>query len=118
MSAGRVLDEQALIEPPTGDLEKAIVRRLGLLHHEAGVDEASVDRHASFFAPAGFSLGDFVLDSLDIVEIIVTVEVDFGVDLVEAHDITTFDSISKLCALLERIAQPVARAEFERLWST
>jgi hypothetical protein len=112
-----VPDERALIEPPTGNLEKAIIRRLGLLHQEGDLDEASVDCHASFFAPTGFSLGDRVLDSLDIVEIIVTVEVDFGVDLVEAHDIATFDSISKLCALLERVAQPAARAEFERLWS-
>jgi hypothetical protein len=113
-----VLGEQALITSPTSGLEKAIVRRLGLLHYECELDESSVDCHASFFAPTGFSIGDRVLDSLDIVEIIVTLEVDFDVDLVEAHDIATFDSISKLCALLERIAQPATRAEFERLWRT
>jgi acyl carrier protein len=113
-----VLGEQALVGPPTSKLEKAIIRRLGQLHHEGELDESSVDCRASFFAPTGFSLGDRVLDSLDIVEIIVTLEVDFGVDLVEAHDIATFDSISKLCVLLEQITQPAARAEFERLWCT
>jgi hypothetical protein len=112
-----VPDEQALIEPASSNLQKTIVRRLGLLHQDGDLDEASVDCQASFFAPTGFSLGDRVLDSLDIVEIVVTVEVDFGVELVETHDIATFDSISKLCALLEQIAQPAARAEFERLWS-
>lgn len=107
---------QTPTEPSTSDLESALVRRLWLLHDEGDPDEATVDRQASFFAPTGFSLGGRVLDSLDIVEIIVTVEVDFAVDLVEAHDIAAFDSIAKLSALLERIAQPAARAEFQRLW--
>jgi hypothetical protein len=118
VSAGPVPEEQASIEPPAGGLEKAVVRRLGLLHDEVALDEASVDRHASFFSPTGFSVGDHLLDSLDIVELIVTVEVDFGVELVEAHDIAMFDSISKLCALLERTTKPAVLTEFERLWSS
>jgi hypothetical protein len=98
------------------ELEDAIVRRLARLHDAEHLDLATVDRDASFFAPTGFALGERVLDSLDLVEMIVTFEVDFRVQIVEDHDVRQFDSISKLTRLLMQIAQQADRAEFQRSW--
>jgi acyl carrier protein len=103
---------------PSDTLKEAIVRRLGQLHDdELGVDVAAVDCHASFFAPTGFRIGDHVLDSLDIVEMIVALEVDFDVSIVETRDVTQYDSIAKLSVLLEEIAGQAELESFERQWT-
>src|SRR5580692_10220616 len=97
----------------TGALQRAIIRRLSQLHDGETVDIARVDCDASFFAPTGFYIGDRVLDSLDIVEMVVALEVDFGIGIVESYDVTQFDSIEKLSRLLEAVAPPVERTAFE-----
>ena len=96
-------------------LERAIVRRLGRLHDEL-FDVDAVDLEASFFAPTGFYLGERVLDSLDIVEMIVALEVDFSVSIVESHEVARYDSIAKLTVLLEEVAGPLECASFARAW--
>jgi hypothetical protein len=69
-----------------------------------------------FFAPTGFYVGDHVLDSLDIVGVIVALEVDFNIDIVMAHDVAQYDSIAKLSRLLEEIAGAAELATFESHW--
>ncbi len=99
-----------------GSLEQAVTRRLAHLHDGESVEHAAIDCDASFFAPAGFYVGDDVLDSLDIVEMIVALEVDFNIDIVMAHDVTQYDSIAKLSRLLEQIAGAAELAAFESHW--
>jgi acyl carrier protein len=105
-----------LVASSTGSLEQVVARRLAHLHDGERVDRAAIDCDASFFAPTGFYVGDDVLDSLDIVEMIVALEVDFHVDIVMAHDVTQYDSIAKLSRLLEQIAGATELAAFESHW--
>jgi hypothetical protein len=98
-------------------LEHAVTRRLAHLYHGECFDHAVIDRNASFFAPTGFYVGDDVLDSLDIVEMIVALEVDFDIDIVMGHDLTRYDSIAKLSHLLKEIAGATELAAFESHWS-
>ena len=99
-----------------GSLVRAVARRLADLHDGESFDPTAVDCDASFFAPTGFCVGDHVLDSLDIVEMIVVLEVDFDVDIVMAHDVAEFESIVKLSRLLEEIAGVAELAAFESHW--
>lgn len=105
-----------LIAPSTGSLERAVARRLAHLHEGESLDPATIDCDASFFAPDGFYIGAHVLDSLDIVEMIVALEVDFNTDIVMAHDVTQFESIAKLSCLLEQIVDPTDLVGFESHW--
>jgi acyl carrier protein len=100
----------------TGSLEQAVARRLAYLYDDESVDLAAIDCDASFFAPTGFYIGANVLDSLDIVEMIVALEVDFNSDIVMAHDVTQYDSIAKLSRLLEQIVGATELAAFESHW--
>jgi acyl carrier protein len=100
----------------TGTLEQALARRLAHLHHGACVDPAAIDCDASFFAPTGFYIGAYVLDSLDIVEMIVALEVDFDIDIVMAHDVAQFDSLAKLSGLLEKIVDATELVAFQEHW--
>jgi acyl carrier protein len=99
----------------SGPFERAIVRRLSQLL-DASLDASAVDCHASFFEPTGYFFGGHVLDSLDIVEMIVALEVDFGISIVETYDATRFDSIAKLGVLLEGVAGESTRVSFEQTW--
>jgi acyl carrier protein len=105
-----------LIAPSTRSFEQAVARRVAHLHDGEAVDLGAIDCDASFFAPTGFYVGEHVLDSLDIVEMIVALEVDFDVDIVMAHDVTRYDSIAKLSRLLEQIAGATELAAFESQW--
>jgi len=107
-------DKPAASSP--GSLEQAVARRLAHLHDSDSVDLAAIDCDASFFAPTGFYIGADVLDSLDIVEMIVALEVDFNIDIVMAHDVTRYDSIAKLSRLLEQIIDAPELATFESHW--
>ncbi len=100
----------------TSSLEQAVARRVAHLH-DRSVDPAAIDCDASFFAPTGFYIGANVLDSLDIVEMIVALEVDFNSDIVTAHDVTQYDSIAKLSRLLEQIVDAPELAVFESDWA-
>ena len=106
-----------LVASSAGSLQRAMVRRLAHLHGGESVDHPAIDCHASFFAPTGFYVDEDVLDSLDIVEMIVALEVDFDVDIVMAHDVSRYDSIAKLSRLLEEIADATEVAAFESRWS-
>jgi hypothetical protein len=97
-------------------LEQAVARRLAALHDGESVGHVAIDCDSSFFAPTGFYIGAYALDSLDIVEMIVTLEVDFNIDIVMAHDVTQYDSIAKLSRLLEQVADATDLAAFESHW--
>lgn len=105
-----------MVASSTGSLERAVARRLAHLYDREAVDRSAIDCGASFFAPTGFYIGDHVLDSLDIVEMIVALEGDFNIDIVMAHDVTQYDSIAKLSRLLEEIAGATELAAFEGHW--
>jgi acyl carrier protein len=105
-----------LVASSTRSLEQAVARRVAYLHGDGAVDPAAIDCDASFFAPTGFYVGEHVLDSLDIVEMIVALEVDFNTDIVMTHDVTRYDSIAKLSHLLEQTAGASELAAFERHW--
>jgi acyl carrier protein len=106
-----------LVVSSTGSLEQAMARRIAHLYYRGSVEHAAIDCDASFFAPTGFRVGGDVLDSLDIVEMIVALEVDFNVDIVMAHDVAQYDSVAKLSRLLEQIAGATELAVFEGHWS-
>jgi hypothetical protein len=97
-------------------LEQAIARRLAHLHDHRSVEPPAIDCDASFFSPTGFCIGAHVLDSLDIVEMIVALEVDFDVDIVTAHEVTRYDSIAKLSHLLEQLVDASELAAFKDCW--
>jgi hypothetical protein len=99
-----------------GSLEQAIARRVAHLHDGESVHPAAIDCDASFFATAGFCIGPYVLDSLDIVEMIAALEVDFSVDIVRPHDVNQYDSVAKLARLLEQIVDATELAAFESRW--
>jgi hypothetical protein len=101
----------------TGALEQAIARRVAHLHNGESVLPAAVDCDASFFATTGFCIGPHVLDSLDIVEMLTALEVDFNVDIITSHGTDQYDSIAKLTRLLERIVGASELAAFESRWS-
>lgn len=105
-----------LVASSTGSLEQAVVRRVAHLYDGEGVAPPAIDCDASFFAPTGFYVGEHVLDSLDIVEMIVSLEVDFDIDIVTTHDVTQYDSIAKLSRLLEPIVGATELAAFENRW--
>ncbi len=79
---------------------------------------ATVDCHASFFAPTGFFLGDRVLDSLDIVDIVAALQLDFNINIMDTFVVTQYDSIAKISLLVEQTAEHAERAAFEREWSS
>jgi acyl carrier protein len=112
------VDRTPLTTTPRSSLEAAILRRLSRLHDGEIADLDEVDCHASFFVPTGFQLGGQVLDSLDIVEMVVALEVDFNISIVDTYDVVRFDSIAKLSLLLEETVAPAMRAEFEGKWSS
>jgi acyl carrier protein len=97
-------------------LEQAMARRLAHLYDGEGLDLVTVDCDASFFAPTGFYVGEHGLDSLDIVEMIVALEVEFQTEIVGTHDVIQYDSIAKLSRLLEQIAGANELAAFESHW--
>jgi acyl carrier protein len=99
-------------------LERAIVRRLIHLLNEESLDAAAVDCHASFFAPAGFFPGDYMLDSFDIFEVIAALQLDFNINIVDTYDVIQYDSIAKLSLLVEQTVEHAWRAGFESEWSS
>ncbi len=101
---------------PRTDLERAIAQRLseGLSYQ---IDVGEIDCDASFFDPTGYTFGGYTLDSLDIVEMLVTLEVDLGVPIVTQSDVTQFSSIAKLGALITRTVEPEVRSSFEATWA-
>jgi acyl carrier protein len=114
-----------VVDAPTGkahavglstDLERAIVRCLCERdHHDITCSE--VDCNASFFDPTGYRFGSYVLDSLDIVELVVTLEAELGLELVLVDDFTRFDSIAKVSTLARDSADPARRRSFEKKWA-
>jgi hypothetical protein len=109
---------EELVELSIRSFEQAVARRVAHLHDGRTVDPAAIDCDASFFAPTGFYVGEHVLDSLDIVEMIVALEVDLNVDIVMTHDVAQYDSIAKLGRLLAQIAGTSELAAFERHWGS
>jgi acyl carrier protein len=102
---------------PSTELETAVIRRLSQ-HLDSAIDPSTVDCNASFFDPTGFYLGSYILDSLDLAEIVVTIETDLDVDILGSSDAERPDSISKLSSFIADAADPARLAAFSAEWDT
>lgn len=100
---------------PRTDLEKAIVRRL--IEYWPDVELSEVDCDGSFLEPTGFCFGHYILDSLDIVEVVVTLEVDLNVAIMTENAMMQFDTIAKLGELIGQKVDPTQLASFEDRWA-
>ncbi len=102
---------------PSTELEAAVIRRLSQ-HLDNEIDPSIVDCNASFFDPTGFYLGAYILDSLDLAEIVVTIETDLDVDILGASDADRPDSISRLSRFIAENADAAKLAAFSATWAT
>jgi hypothetical protein len=75
------------------------------------VDEAEVDLTASLYAPDGFRLGDRVLDSQELFEMVVTLEEETGVSLLDALGVRRQTGLIDLARLVADRADPARIAE-------
>ena len=98
-------------------VEQAIVRRIcAHLGHEPAAGEV-IEHETSFFAADGFRLGDHEFDSMDFVEMIVTLEEDFQIAILDAGEIEDVDSIVKLASFAVERADRDRVEAFCRQWS-
>jgi hypothetical protein len=97
-------------------LEQSIARRAAHLYDPESAPLAAIDCDVSFFVTTGFCIGSHVLDSLDIVEMLTALEVDFNVDIITSHSIDQYDSIAKLARLLAQIVEASELEAFEERW--
>jgi acyl carrier protein len=101
----------------TADLSTALVRRIAdQLGFTLGDDEV-VDPDASFFDAGGFRFGAFEFDSMDFVEMIVTLESELGVAILDAGDVDDIDTLTKLAGHVDGQADPGVVATFVERWS-
>ncbi|HZM81224.1 MAG TPA: hypothetical protein VFC19_36320 [Candidatus Limnocylindrales bacterium] len=70
------------------------------------VDEGEVDLTASLYGPNGFRLGDRVLDSQELFEMVVTLEEETGVPLLDALGVQPQASLIDLARLVADRADP------------
>jgi acyl carrier protein len=94
------------------ELERAIACSLA---DRWSADPDVVDCDASFFDPMGFSIGDHIFSSLEIVEMMIALEVEFEVPIIIAGDPTEFESVAKLSTFIgERVEHSTASRFVER----
>ena len=95
-------------------LRIAIVNRVSRQIGRA-IDPAQVDYDQSFLT--GARIGEHTLDSLELVEIVTTLEDEFGVPILDENDIEAIDTIDKLAAQIDAEA-PAERVErFTTQWA-
>jgi acyl carrier protein len=82
------------------------------LHHDVSLDD--VDCNARFFAQSGFYLGEYVLDSLSLVEAIVTLESELQVGILDNGNSDMWASIAKLSEFVHAAADPSRLRAFEQ----
>lgn len=75
------------------------------------VDEAEIDLTANLYAPKGFRLGDRVLDSQELFEMVVTLEEETGVPLLEVLGVRQETGLIDLARLVADRADPERIAE-------
>jgi acyl carrier protein len=75
------------------------------------LDEAEVDLTASLYAPNGFRLGDRILDSQQLFEMVVTLEEETGVLLLDALGVRRETGLIDLARLVADRADPERIAE-------
>jgi acyl carrier protein len=98
-------------------LEDALVLRIcAHLAYDPGPDMA-IEHRTSFFSVDGFRIGDYELNSMDLVEMILTLEEEFEVPILEGNDIADVDTIEKLSAYIASNAPDGRVEEFCRTWS-
>jgi acyl carrier protein len=86
------------------DLQQAVVRVFAQhLGHDVNPDD--VDCDARFFEQSGFYLGEYVLDSLSLIEIIVTLESKLNVEILGSGDVQRWDSVVKLSEFILAVAE-------------
>jgi acyl carrier protein len=97
-------------------LEGALVQRIcAQLAYEPGPGE-TIDPGTSFFSVEGFRIGKFELNSMDLVEMIVTLEEEFEIPILEGRDIREIDTIEKLSRFIASNASDGRVEEFCKRW--
>ena len=100
----------------TVTLEGALVQRIcAQLGYEPAPGE-TIDPGTSFFSVDGFRIGEFELNSMDLVEMIVTLEEDFEIPILESKDIGEIDTIEKLSKFIGSTASDGRVEEFCKTW--
>ncbi|MFL5913887.1 MAG: acyl carrier protein [Gaiellaceae bacterium] len=98
-------------------LEGALVQRIcARLAYEPGPGE-KIDPARSFFSVDGFRIGEFELNSMDLVEMIVTLEEDFEIPILESNDLREIDTIEKLSTFIASNASASRVEGFCKTWS-
>lgn len=98
-------------------LERALVQRIcAQVAYEPGPG-VSIDRGASFFSADGFHIGEYQFDSMDLVEMMLTLEDEFEISIVEGTDLEDIDTIEKLSSFIAASAPDGRVAKFCRSWS-
>jgi len=98
-------------------LEDAVVLRIcAQLAYEPAPGE-SIDHGASFFSVDGFRIAEYELSSMDLVEVMVTLEEEFEISILESNDIRDIDTIQKLSRFIASEATDVRIEEFCKTWS-
>ncbi len=86
------------------DLQGAVIRHFAR-HLGCDVSPDDVDCDARFFGQSGFYLGEYVFDSLALVEIVVTLECELHMEILGSGDVARWDSIAKLSEFIQAAAE-------------
>jgi acyl carrier protein len=93
----------------------AFVRRASLLFGAS--DPATIDPEADVIGPGDYVVGDHVLDSMDLVELLLAVEEDLSIPMVEIVEERAASTLSDMARAALDHASPVAARQFCERWS-
>jgi hypothetical protein len=96
-------------------LEVAILHRVSALLGLGPVDPSLV--HERAFEGGAFRLAGRVLDSLDVVELVVRLEIELGIHLLDREDLAHAGTLAGLAALVETKADPLTVQHFCDAWA-
>ena len=104
------------LTPPSSKLQVALIHRMGDYLGQS-VDPDSVDCAQSFFDQSGFALGNYVLDSLTLAELMLTLEEDLDIEIVGDEELGRLGCVSAVADTLTERADPASLALFEEKWA-
>jgi hypothetical protein len=98
------------------DVASAVVRRACVMF---GVDSGSVviDTTRNFFSLDGFELGDHAFDSMDLVELLITLGDELDIPLIELTEDGDAHTLADVAAIIAASASTEVVAAFCARWS-
>ncbi len=96
---------------PVEQFRAAIVGRISSLF-DVPINEGEVDYGAQFIEDNGFVVGDSSFDSIDLVEVLVTLEEELGVSLLDGSDDLSSMSIGEFARYLDGNVAQSTQQEF------